>query len=64
MLHEILKCETLIYRQRIVVALHEKQGASELRLYPATAAKAKIERLLKCKVSYPSVSLFIKSRLT
>lgn len=48
MLHELLKCETLIYKQRIVVATRKEQGA-ELNIYPSTALN-KIEQLLKCKV--------------
>lgn len=49
MLQDILQCETLIYRQRIVVAL-PKTSASDFFDHPESA-KQKIERLLKCKVS-------------
>lgn len=49
MLHELLPCETLIYRQRIVVAIRKVHSASHFFDHP-NAARLKIEHLLKCKV--------------
>lgn len=48
MLHELVSCETLIHKQRIVVAVHRKTDA-EIGSHPQ-AALDKIERLLKCRV--------------
>ncbi|MBP1966748.1 response regulator [Paenibacillus aceris] len=47
-LHELLKCETLIYKQQIIVATRNELG-TDPNNHPS-AALGKIERLLKCKI--------------